>query len=307
MDQCDALSLPKLLDDRKCLSPSPVFQSALKWLLEYKNKVQVAQDDIEKKLKNMLSNQTCEESRLGLQSDLSILQGNLVPDHGGDNSTSTKRSLSSGPCGATSKKQRRYQLKKAPGLRPDEYRDLLARLSDVLSARNISLESEVHAHTRVYSLAAKDYGMRGDFPYGKPCGWIRFALEVPKEVFDDDWPIAYHGTEVEYVPSILKEGLTAKKAHRQNGSLTKKTIYCSPSVEYAAFPTYAVFDEVSNQHWMQIVLQVRVRPGKFTQQPGTMNTKHWPKDLRWEPSFDSLYAITHQPKIKRYSMYHIVF
>ena len=49
-------------------------------------------------------------------------------------------------------------------------------------------------------------------------------------------------------------------AHGQAHSVTKKTIYVSPSVEYAAFPCYAQFFEVAENHWVQIVLQCRVRP-----------------------------------------------
>ncbi len=298
VDNCDALSLPQLLDERKWSAPSPVFQNALQWLLEYKKKVQEVQDELENKLKNMLSSQSCEESRLVVQQDLSALQGKLVSDTAADNPTDnaggSKRIRSVSPTGADNKKQR----SSAPGLRCDQRQDLFDRLAKELSSKNISLDKEIKEYTRLYSLEEKDYGMRGAFPYFKPCGWVRFALEVPREVFQDDWPIAYHGTKVECVPSILAKGLTGEKAARQAGSLTHKTIYCSPSVEYAAFPTYAAFDKVGNQHWMQIVLQVRVRPGKFVQQPGTMAAnKHWPADLRWEPSFDSLYVITHQPKL----------
>ena len=40
-----------------------------------------------------------------------------------------------------------------------------------------------------------------------------------------------------------------------------------------------------------MVLEVRVRPGTFREQPGTMANKHWPSDLRWQWGFDSLLAL----------------
>ena len=50
--------------------------------------------------------------------------------------------------------------------------------------------------------------------------------------------------------------------HGQAYSSTKRTIYLSPSVEYAAFPVYAQFFPFDEQqeHWGQLVLQCRSAP-----------------------------------------------
>ena len=38
-------------------------------------------------------------------------------------------------------------------------------------------------------------------------------------------------------------------AHGQVGSKTKRTIYVSPALEYAAHPVYGQFIEVGKDHW----------------------------------------------------------
>ena len=58
--------------------------------------------------------------------------------------------------------------------------------------------------------------------------------------------------------SDREEGVAV--SHGQGNSVTKKSIYLSPSIEYAAFPVYAQFFEIGNDHWAQMVVQCRVRP-----------------------------------------------
>lgn len=93
---------------------------------------------------------------------------------------------------------------------------------------------------------------------------------------------------------ILVEGLKnpggdgVRVKHGQAHSKSKASIYFSPAVGYAAFPVYASLHELSPGHWVQCVLQVRVRPDSFQECTGTLGRKYWPADLRFDPNFNSL-------------------
>ena len=80
--------------------------------------------------------------------------------------------------------------------------------------------------------------------------------------------------------------------HGQSYSQTKRTIYLSPSIEYAAFPVYAqLFSLAEASHWGQLVLQCRVRPDSFIERPGSLGNKYWPQHVRFDPNFDSLQGL----------------
>ena len=138
-------------------------------------------------------------------------------------------------------------------------------------------------------------GFRGGRPYFKPAGWVKFAVEAPMASCND-WCVAYHGTHVQNILPILARGLQRRGDHAsvvfhgQAHSETNRSIYLSPSIEYAAFPTYGLFfdDRTEEQHWLQVVLQVRVRPGSFAERPGTLGGKRWPADLPFEQCFPGL-------------------
>ena len=115
---------------------------------------------------------------------------------------------------------------------------------------------------RVFSLERKpDYGCRGGLPYFKPNGWVRFALQSPS--FAQEWCVAYHGTHVRNVAAIIQVGLQrpgdhgVKSAHGQAFSTTNRSIYVTPAIGYAAFPTYAAFFDVGSSHWAQVTESAR--------------------------------------------------
>ena len=89
-------------------------------------------------------------------------------------------------------------------------------------------------------------------------------------------------------------------AHGQTHSKTNKSIYVSPSIEYAAFPCYAQFCLIASSHWAQIVLQCRVRPGPFSIHLGTLGpNKHWPQDVPINvnyPNLDGLERLLEDPQ-----------
>jgi len=154
---------------------------------------------------------------------------------------------------------------------------------------------------RVFSLERKpDYGCRGGLPYFKPNGWVRFALQSPS--FAQEWCVAYHGTHVRNVAAIIQVGLQrpgdhgVKSAHGQAFSTTNRSIYVTPSIGYAAFPTYAEFFRIvspdkaggPDDRWAQVVLQCRVRPDAFREVNGTLGTKFWPEDVPFDVDFPGL-------------------
>eukprot|EP00747_Dinoflagellata_sp_TGD_P130282 gnl/TRDRNA2_/TRDRNA2_174810_c1_seq17.p1 gnl/TRDRNA2_/TRDRNA2_174810_c1~~gnl/TRDRNA2_/TRDRNA2_174810_c1_seq17.p1 ORF type:complete len:307 (-),score=31.80 gnl/TRDRNA2_/TRDRNA2_174810_c1_seq17:106-993(-) len=151
-------------------------------------------------------------------------------------------------------------------------------------------------HSRAYSLGGDpSYGLRGGYHYFKPVGWLRYSLHVENFSLYKDWPVAYHGTRSQSVVSILNVGLRrpgehgVTSLHGQTYSDTKKSIYVSPSIEYAAFPVYAnLFELHQGDHWGQLVLQCRVRPGAFIEKPGSLGNKYWPQHVRFDPNFDRL-------------------
>merc|ERR1712046_33024 len=126
-----------------------------------------------------------------------------------------------------------------------------------------------------------NYGDRGGAPYVKPCGWLKFAVQADKEKLKH-WQVAYHGSDWEAAAQILVSGLknpgtdAVKRKHGQAGSATKKSIYVSPAVGYAAHPVYSRFLQLEPGHWAQVVVQVRVRPGSYRVQGNTLNDKYWP-------------------------------
>ena len=80
-----------------------------------------------------------------------------------------------------------------------------------------------------------------------------------------------------------------EKRHGQARSITKKTIYLSPSVEYADHPVDSQLVKLGRQdHGAQLVYQCRVRPGAFREEKGSLGGKHWDKDVAFDPKFRSL-------------------
>ncbi|CAE7939256.1 HERC1 [Symbiodinium sp. KB8] len=147
--------------------------------------------------------------------------------------------------------------------------------------------------TRLYSFNPACYGQRGGYPYFKPCGWRRCSLAIDKFEEYSGWCIAYHGTSCQNVASIMLRGLRRPGdqgvcvAHGQAYSTSHRTIYVSPAIEYAAFPVYAKFLEIEKNHWAQLVLECRVRPGSFVVKPGTLGNKYWPEHLRMDSNFET--------------------
>eukprot|EP00930_Biecheleria_cincta_P004188 TRINITY_DN105088_c0_g1_i1.p1 TRINITY_DN105088_c0_g1~~TRINITY_DN105088_c0_g1_i1.p1 ORF type:complete len:594 (+),score=98.82 TRINITY_DN105088_c0_g1_i1:28-1782(+) len=135
--------------------------------------------------------------------------------------------------------------------------------------------------------------IRGGRSHHCPTGWLRWCLRWGKPE-QAEWCTAYHGTHCSKLLSILFHGLRrpgelgVRQAHGQAGSSTGRSIYLSPSVEYAAFPVYGQFFELGTNHWAQAILECCVHPSSFKEQPGTLGNKYWPRDLCFDPDQRSL-------------------
>jgi len=143
--------------------------------------------------------------------------------------------------------------------------------------------------SRAFSLEPAIYGFRGGRPYFKPVGWLRFSVRRPDFHRYKHWCIAYHGTKSGHATRIIAEGLQGpdnfnRVAHGQVGG-TGRTIYLSPSIEYAAHPVYSQFVMLGQDHWAQLVLECRVAPGLFREQGRTLGGGHWPLDLPFDNYF----------------------
>jgi len=143
-------------------------------------------------------------------------------------------------------------------------------------------------YSRPFSSASGMYGTRGGEPYFKPCYWVRISLCVENFEMYKHWCIAYHGTIGKSAIPILLCGLQkpgkcgVKMVH---GDVFGKNIYTSPSIEYAGHPVYSQLIQLGTEHWAQIVLQCRVRPGSFRKRNSTLGRSYWPQDLRFDPNF----------------------
>lgn len=169
----------------------------------------------------------------------------------------------------------------------------LPLLLERLSTNSMTFTPE---HSRAFANKGRfiHYGKRGGQHYFKPVGWLRYSIQIQDFHKYKDWCVAYHGTSSRNIVPILLRGLQrpgsagVSIAHGQAHSSTKRTIYLSPAVEYAAFPVYAQFFELDDQRWAQLVFQCRVRPGAFVEKRGTLGNKYWPQHIRVDPNFDTL-------------------
>ncbi|KAM9958092.1 hypothetical protein ACTFIW_013068 [Dictyostelium discoideum] len=108
---------------------------------------------------------------------------------------------------------------------------------------------------------------RGSEVYTRPCGWMRFALNINKYNTETDgktwlgqcngpneWLVSYHGTNDISCNSIAMEGFQLSKCTR---FAYGKGIYSTPSIEIAR--TYGKTFKKDNCEYV-IVLQNRVNP-----------------------------------------------
>jgi len=122
--------------------------------------------------------------------------------------------------------------------------------------------------------------MRGGEEFIWPAGWRKLALCVTKRYHSNDrdgnpwldrdqgWPVAFHGTSgshVRGIRDIVCNGFLPRggESTPRNGEIFGVGIYCTPDPKFAA--KYASDEPLvtSSGLKLEIVFQVRVRPGGY--------------------------------------------
>eukprot|EP00929_Paragymnodinium_shiwhaense_P071475 TRINITY_DN36326_c0_g1_i1.p1 TRINITY_DN36326_c0_g1~~TRINITY_DN36326_c0_g1_i1.p1 ORF type:complete len:873 (-),score=65.46 TRINITY_DN36326_c0_g1_i1:353-2971(-) len=133
------------------------------------------------------------------------------------------------------------------------------------------------------------YGLREGEEYFKPGGWIKRHINRDDYPEIDGWPTAYHGTTFQVAARIIYDGGLRRPfspfSTRQFGSASGRSIYVSPAIGFSAHPVYAPFYKLERRHWVQAVLQVKVRPGSYHVQSNSGRLGGWAGDLRIDPNF----------------------
>ena len=117
---------------------------------------------------------------------------------------------------------------------------------------------------------------RGGYEYKRPLGWKRYAIDTSnlnESVYEDDddwikkndWCVAYHGTAIKNVESIVNNGFDVTKSHRNKYGIG---IYCSPNIEIAESYSKTFESQITGGKY-KIVLQVRVNPDSIKSIPKT--------------------------------------
>ena len=108
---------------------------------------------------------------------------------------------------------------------------------------------------------------RGGLEYKRPCGWLRYALNVKGKYENDEWlgekgeknewAVSYHGTNVINVQSICKEGFKIGPRH-----LYGFGIYSSPNITTAEKYSPIFINKTTRKRY-KVILQTRVQPDKI--------------------------------------------
>lgn len=121
-----------------------------------------------------------------------------------------------------------------------------------------------------------NYVMNGNEKYFTPIGWCRWAINVGLDggEFEKqfrDWPVVFHGTkDALNVMSILEQGF--KPGDGRYIDSNEKAVYVTPSVSYAT--EYAAPPHQHANRKVQLVLQLRVKPGTYSKHGITIGEKN---------------------------------
>ncbi|KAM9956268.1 hypothetical protein ACTFIR_002980 [Dictyostelium discoideum] len=129
---------------------------------------------------------------------------------------------------------------------------------------------------------------RGGEEYVRPCGWMRYALNVTNLIdkdgdkwlgcnnTDGEWPVSYHGTGKHESKSIAEKGYDLSKGQRFKFG---RGVYSTPSIKCAGAYATSFTHEGSTY---KVVFQNRVNPKTLIKIPKsqTNDEEYWisPKD-----------------------------
>ena len=151
-------------------------------------------------------------------------------------------------------------------------------------------------------------------------------------IINKDWEVAYHGTQLKYIQSILKYGLLPSGAKLPNGEIIKpppnhfqlgknyagvddwaRAIFVSPSIMYASHQCYSEYATRDESRWC-IVVKVHINPSSYkSYNPTTLfkeepiegepnNTEYRVEDSSVDDSIFRVFARLHtttDPEISR--------
>ena len=87
---------------------------------------------------------------------------------------------------------------------------------------------------------------------------------------DEGWPVAFHGTSGDdwrAIKDIVRNGFKVRGGRRDalNGEVFGSGVYCTPEPDFAAHYAEEAPLNTESGHTLQVVFQVRVRPGCYRQ------------------------------------------
>lgn len=105
---------------------------------------------------------------------------------------------------------------------------------------------------------------KGGYEYKRPCGWIKYGLNVKGKYENDEWlggknewAVSYHGTNVKNIESIIKNGFKVGPRH-----LYGYGIYSTPNIKVAESYS-SIFTNPKSGKRYKIVMQNRVKPSEI--------------------------------------------
>jgi hypothetical protein len=137
----------------------------------------------------------------------------------------------------------------------------------------------------------------GSRSYTHPNGWVRYSLPIDKKVQKEilNWPVAYHGTDIENIPEICLEGLRVPTPSKDSPDVehgqwgadeSEPVVYLSPSIEYCGHQLYSKLHICRKENiCVQMVLQVRVEPNSFKTTETTYTHGMWPENILIDAHF----------------------
>lgn len=116
---------------------------------------------------------------------------------------------------------------------------------------------------------------RGSENFIWPAGWKKLALDLSHHSGsswldrNDGWPVAFHGTsgdDADVIKDIVRNGFKIRGGSdkARHGEQFGPGIYCTPEPDFAARYAKNRPWETDSGHTLEVVFQVRVRPGSFT-------------------------------------------
>ncbi|XP_067282220.1 uncharacterized protein [Pseudorasbora parva] len=119
-----------------------------------------------------------------------------------------------------------------------------------------------------------DACVRGDEPYKRPYGWMRFALNVQDKYPDGnawlgtdgwrshsapgEWPVSYYGTDFQGAEGIIRSQYIAGDGLHAYG----RGIYSSPDINVADVFAQTNFTSQKNGKTYKVIMQNRINPEK---------------------------------------------